>query len=87
MTTRFKTALMIQGGASNRRLVSRKLHEAIVECQDEGKSTEDCPAIFLICHQMTFLLTGHDFALSGEHMINRWTDATRQCEELSQPAG
>lgn len=79
VAARFKDALAIQEGASNRRLVSRKLHEAIVECQDEGKSTEDCPAVFLICHQLTFLVTGHDFCVGDDRLGQRWHESEAQC--------
>ena len=63
---RFKNALIIQEGASNRRLISRKLTEAVVECSDEGKNPDDCPACFLILHQLAWLLTSHDIARDHE---------------------
>lgn len=81
MATRFKNALIVQGGASNRRKVAAVLLEAIDEVRAENGSTEEDPAIFLILHQLTFLLSGHDIACAADYLNGRWEKATRACEE------
>jgi hypothetical protein len=72
---RFKTALIVQEGASNQRLVSRKLAEAIAECQDEGKSPSDCPACALILHQLAWIMKYVD--VYRDH--DKWQADTDAC--------
>lgn len=81
---RFETALQIQEGASNRRLVSRKLHEAIVEVSDAGGDPDSDPAVFLILHQLAFLLTGMDVCCADERLHRRWLEATAECVTKSK---
>jgi len=62
---RNKTAYRIQQGASNPRPIANELLKAIDECRAEGKNEREDPAVFLILHQLCFVLTGHDFAFGG----------------------
>lgn len=78
MSERKKMAEICQSGASNRRRVSRALHEAIEECNVEGVSTEDDPFVFLILHQLVFLLTGDDIAVGNERLSKRWDEANKE---------
>ena len=77
MNTRNAMAATCQGGASNRRRVSRALHEAIEECANSTPyvDPDSDPAVFLILHQLTFLLTGHDMALGNERLQKRYDEA------------
>lgn len=83
MNQRNEMARICQEGASNRRRVARALHEAIEECLNENLMPEQDPAVFLILHQLTFLLTGHDIACSSPDLSERWTEATRAVEVKS----
>lgn len=76
MSNRFKETLQIQEGASNRRLVSRKLHEMIVEVSDAGGDPDSDPAVFLVLHQLVWILTSRDMAHSHEE----WRMATEACQ-------
>lgn len=60
MSQRNKDALTCQGGASNERRVAAALVSAIDECRADCKDPREDPAVFLILHQLTFLLTGQD---------------------------
>lgn len=84
MNTRNQMALTCQDGASNRRRVSRALHEAIEECAAQGVDADADPAVFLILHQLTFLLTGHDLALSGA-LNKRYHEAMKALEMPDTP--
>jgi hypothetical protein len=77
MTNRFENARIIQGGACNPGPIVNALADAIRDCYDENIMPADDPAVFLILHQLTFVLTGQDFACSGPAIANRWTDATK----------
>lgn len=80
MNQRQEFARICQEGASNRRRVSRALLEAIEECQAEGADPDKDPAVFLILHQLAFLLTGHDMAVGDPRLSRRWDDSTRAVE-------
>lgn len=80
MSQRREFARICQDGASNRRRVARALYEAIEECQAEGVDPDDDPSVFLILHQLSFLLTGHDMAVSDPRLSQRWDDAMRAVE-------
>lgn len=75
MNKRNAMAVICQEGASNRRRVSRALHEAVEECAAEGVDADADPAVFLILHQLTFLLTGHDFVIGSDRLNARFTKA------------
>lgn len=76
MTNRFQNARAAQSGACNPRPISAALNAAIAECNVEDVSSEYDPAVFLILHQLVFILTGHDFTHS-ERMSKRWDEATK----------
>lgn len=75
--TRKDMAVTCQGGASNRRRVSRALHEAIEECYLDGVNADDDPSVFLIAHQLIYLLTGHDFVVGEERLQRRYDAAMK----------
>lgn len=75
MTQRFKDAQPAQAGACNPRPIANALVNAIDECRAEGISPAEDPAVFLILHQITYLLTDHDLAVSNLHM--RYMESTR----------
>lgn len=79
MSNRFKTAQIIQSGASNQRLIAAKLLEAIDEVRNENGDIQSDPAVFLILHQLAWVLTGHDFSI-GNRMGERWSEATKAIE-------
>lgn len=60
--TRNEAARLVQAGASNPRAVAQALVNAIDECRAEGGNERDDHAVFLILHQLAFILTGHDVA-------------------------
>lgn len=77
MTTRKDMAVTCQGGASNRRRVARALHEAIEECANSQPyvDPDSDPAVFLILHQLVFLLTGDDIAIGNPRLQARYDAA------------
>ena len=62
MNKRNEYARIIQGGASNQRKIAACLVEAIDECRAEGVRMEADPAVYLILHQLVYILTGTDIA-------------------------
>lgn len=56
LSERWKNAKVCMGGASNQRLVSRVLHEAICDVQDEGGSQRSDAAVQIIMLQLGHLL-------------------------------
>lgn len=62
MNKRNEHARICQGGASNQRLIAGCLVEAIDECRAEGVSMKADPAVYLILHQLVYVLTGSDIA-------------------------
>ena len=75
MSKRFQNALTAQNGACNPRAIAQGLVDAIDECRAENVEPGEDPAVFLILHQLTFVLTGHDYALTGD-LGGRWYGAT-----------
>lgn len=65
-------ARICQQGASNERKVAQCLVEAIDECRAEGVNPREDAAVFLINHQLAFLLTGHDICVGYPDMHDRW---------------
>lgn len=59
---RIKSAQTCQAGACNPVPISKALHDAIMEVHKEGGDPTKDAAVYLILHQLTFLLTGVDFA-------------------------
>lgn len=85
MTTpkRHTNAITAQSGASNPRPIAQALVDAIGECYVEGVAPNKDPAVFLILHQLAFVLTGHDF-VGTTAMINRYEDAVAAVNEQAK---
>ena len=79
MSQRHKHAILCQDGASNERRVASSLVEAIDECRAEMVDPRKDPAVHLILHQLTFLLTGNDIADAFD-----WVVAMQQVEKHAQ---
>lgn len=56
LSERWKHAEVCMNGASNQRVVSRCLHEAIRDVQDEGGNLKEDGAVIMIHHQLSHLL-------------------------------
>ena len=82
MSNRFKTALQINSGASNPRAIANELVKAIDEVRAEsgGVASDADPAVFLILHQLTWVLCKHDITLATDHLGERWKQANAACE-------
>jgi hypothetical protein len=78
MSQRHRDAQVCQDGASNRRRISRALHEAIEECANEGVDADKDGAVFLILHQLAYLLTGHDIVIGNERLDKRYDAAMKE---------
>lgn len=76
MSSRFKNALFIQEGACNPRPISNELTKAINECYTEGVAPSEDGAVFLILHQLSFILCGSS---PGTH--EQWERAMAACRE------
>ena len=76
-------AATCQGGASNERRVAMALVEAIDECRTEGVNPREDAAVFLIAHQLTFLLTEHDFVLGDDRLFNRFNNSLKAIDETN----
>lgn len=74
MTQRFKDAQTAQNGACNPRPIANALVNAIDECRAEGVDPTEDPAVFLILHQLAWILTGHDFSINDRQGA-RWEEA------------
>lgn len=81
ITKRKEFAKIAQGGASNAYRLSTALTEAMQECRDEGVDYHEDPAVFLILHQLVWVLTTHDFSLDSERMAKRWGAAYKLIED------
>lgn len=66
MSERIKSALICQAGACNPRPIAKALLDAIDECRAEGVEEANDPAVFLILHQLVWVLAGNDFACASE---------------------
>lgn len=75
MYNRIENARIVQGGASNERKVAQVLVDAIDECRAQGVNARDDDAVFLILHQLAFLVTGHDLAVGDDRLAERWRRA------------
>ncbi len=80
MSTRNKKAAICQGGASNARRVTLCLLEALDDCRLENKPEQEDAAVFLILHQLTRILTGHDFTIGNKHMSELWSKYSKEIE-------
>lgn len=74
MAKRQEYAKIAQEGASNAYRLSTALTEAMQECRDENVSYHDDPYVFLILHQLVWVLTQYDMCLQ-ERLNERWRDA------------
>jgi hypothetical protein len=83
-------ALICQAGASNERRVASCLVEAIDECRAANVDPRQDHAVFLILHQLAYLLTGKDLATTG-HTFDRYTQAYNALQDEAaaqvQPMG
>lgn len=59
---RTEAAKICQGGASNPIPISKALHDAILEVRKEGGNEATDAAVYLILHQLAYILTGVDIA-------------------------
>lgn len=66
-------ARIAQSGASNERRLASCLVEAIDECRIECKDPAADPAVFLILHQLCWVLLGHDVSVG-----DRWMKASKE---------
>ena len=73
MIRRIEAARICQAGASNERKVAQVLVDAIDECRAEGVDPRTDDAVFLILHQLAFLLDGIDIG-----SIRRWERACKK---------
>lgn len=80
MSTRNRNAATCQGGASNARRVTLCLLEAIDDCRLEQKSEREDAAVFLILHQLAFILTGHDFVVCDDRLSELWDKYSKEIE-------
>lgn len=80
MNKRNSNARGIQNGASNPHAIARVLVEALDECRADNVQPADDPAVFLILHQLTWVLTHLDFAVSDKVFGKRWDEHTATLE-------
>ena len=74
MSKRNALAKLIQEGASNPIPISRALNEAIAECREEKVSPSEDPAVFMILHQLAYILGAGDIA-NTDQGIARYREA------------
>lgn len=74
MTQRFKDAQTAQNGACNPRPIANALVNAIDECRAEGVDPTEDPAVFLILHQLAYVLTDLDLAASSMRGAIRYVE-------------
>ena len=77
MDKRNANARGIQNGACNPHAISRVLVEALDECRALYLNPADDPAVFLILHQLVFLLMERDVAVSDTYLGDRWAIDTK----------
>jgi len=70
---RIEYARIAQSGASNPRRLASCLVEAIDECRAENVDPAEDAAVFMIMHQLGWLLTGHDISVG-----DRWLKASKE---------
>ena len=73
MTKRIEHARIAQSGASNPRRLATCLVEAIDECRTENIDPAQDAAVFMVLHQLGWLLTGHDIGTG-----DRWLKASKE---------
>ena len=85
MTTpkRNANAITAQSGASNPRPIAQALVDAIGECYVEGVAPNKDPAVFLILHQLAWVLTGHDLG-SHRDLAERYVKAMYAVNEQAK---
>ncbi len=76
--SRFRNALLIDGGACNPSGIAHSFIEACQEVQSEGGNTRTDPACFLIVHQLASL---YGIELLDREMFNRWEAAVVACKK------
>lgn len=81
MSNRYKNAVQIQQGACNPRPITKALLDAIDDARQEGKSEHNDPAVFLILHQLVWVLTGHDVDIAMDEGGQKYSDAMDACEK------
>ena len=70
---RIKAAQTCQAGACNPIPISKALHDAIMEVHKEGGDARKDAAVYLILHQLSYILVGTDFVDPA-----RYTEAMRE---------
>lgn len=75
MAKRQEYAKIAQEGASNALRLSTALTGALQECIDEKIDYSEDPAVFLILHQLVWVLTQYDMCCGFDEMSKRWNEA------------
>lgn len=65
MRTRQENAIAAQQGAVNPRPICAALQEAIGECYTEGIAPSEDAAVYMLLHQLVFILTGSEITDNG----------------------
>lgn len=78
IAARLRIAYGMQQGASNPRPIVTELSKAISDCYTDGIAPNEDDAVFLLLHQLTFVLTGYDIAIPYLH--ERWQKAMRAAD-------
>lgn len=86
MSERNHNALTAQNGACNPRPIVKALADAINDCYAESTSPTTDPAVFLLLHQLTYLLTSFDIACASDRLNRRWVEALTELEKKAVKA-
>lgn len=81
MSKRFKDAATAQSGACNPIPIASALVNALAECYAERVPSAEDPAVFLILHQLTYLLTDHDFVMSTARLGERYAESMNAVQQ------
>lgn len=85
MNERMKAAITCQSGACNPLPISLALNEAIQECRTKDVEPSEDAAVFLILHQLVYLMTGHDLVVN-QRMMDRYNKAVEEMVEQTAAA-
>lgn len=82
MRKRFKDAHTAQAGACNPRPIANALVNAIDECRAEGVDPTEDLAVFLILHQLVYVLAWTDIAVgAGMRYIEAMNAVTNELKD------